>query len=42
MLIIFCRLGEYSHDNFEDDRANVPLAKFQATIEAIGDDLVDT
>lgn len=37
-----CRLGDYSNDNFEDDRVDVPLAKFKATIEEIEDDLVDT
>ncbi|CAM9271580.1 unnamed protein product, partial [Laminaria digitata] len=35
-------LGDYSHDNFEDDRVNVPLSKFKAAIDEIEDDLNDT
>lgn len=39
------RLGEYSDDNFDDDRVtgkDGPLSRFQDAIENIGDDLTDT
>lgn len=36
------RLGDYSHDNFDDDRVNVPLAKFKAALDDIEEDLTET
>eukprot|EP00904_Undaria_pinnatifida_P007085 jgi/Undpi1/3506/HiC_scaffold_16.g06878.m1 len=36
------KLGQYSTNQFDDDRVRVPLAKFQQTIEDIETDLIDT
>eukprot|EP00904_Undaria_pinnatifida_P007087 jgi/Undpi1/3508/HiC_scaffold_16.g06880.m1 len=36
------QLGEYAHDNFEDDRVNVPLRKFQEAIDDIQEELEET
>lgn len=39
---VLCRLGQYSPNQFDDDRVRVPLAKFQQAIEDIETDLMDT
>ena len=36
------RLGEYSNDNFDDDRVNTPLKKYQEAIDDINDELEET
>eukprot|EP00904_Undaria_pinnatifida_P007086 jgi/Undpi1/3507/HiC_scaffold_16.g06879.m1 len=36
------QLGEYSNDNFDDDRVNTPLKKYQEAIDDINDELEET